>query len=314
MDFNSDIYKTFILLVDIISSLLYISLQAAVSNEVLAIVSLAVFVTFGIGSLVAMFVIAFIILVGKNDDNAWSFFTADCSIIVGAFFYFIGDNLPPILATFSEQLSCNQQCIEQAQTAGRCLLFITLIFFRVVPLLLRKWLAVSNYVQKEVTDKNLLAASFLIHMLALMVEYDAIYSVVWGNDSIAIDGVCSASDLSGSWACWTFSFVIWTAFVVVYFLLANKGLNGDVLKDITAFILMMIALVLLCGTLGIYLLGDNDEPIGCVCSGGFNSTSVSSAGCSDITGKRIRSGLMGGTLSGVIGTVVIIVLFLVRGS
>ena len=276
------------------------------------------FGTFGIGSLVAMFVIAIIILVvkvDKNDDDAWPFFTADCSIIVGTFFYFIGDNLPPILATFSEQLSCDQQCIEQAQTAGRCLLFIALIFFRVVPLLLRKWLVMSNSNGPDkVTDTNLLAASFLIHMLALMVEYDAIYSIVWGNDSIAIDGVCSASDLSGSWACWTFSFVIWTAFVVVYFLLANKGFDGNVLEDIMAFILMMIALVLLCATLGIYLLGDNDEPIGCVCSGGFNSTSVSSAGCSDITGKRIRSGLMGGTLSGVIGTVVIIVLFLVRGS
>lgn len=53
---------------------------------------------------------------------------------VGGFFYLVGDNLPPLIREYGEQLGCNQTCIEQTESAG--LIMLALAAFLYLPIVI----------------------------------------------------------------------------------------------------------------------------------------------------------------------------------
>ena len=311
-DFRINVFKVSVLLVDMTSSLISIFLKAfrtSSDNEREAIGAVAVFVTFGVIALIAMMIISAILTV-KIKNNQRYYIVSDFIVIFATLLYYVGDNLHPVLETYGEELSCDETCVEDAQTAGRCLLFAALILFRVSPKLLRKWLQVNqvDVVEIEATKKpNLFSAAFIVHILALLIDYDAIFSSVWG-DFFTPNGMCTPSQLRGSWACWAISFLIGVVFVILYFYLENGRLSNAFCdcKPSPNTCLMLVALVIICFLPGMYLLGDNDEPIGCVCNG-FNTTT----GCSEITGYQVRFGMMGGTIALTVAAVTIAILFFI---
>ena len=46
------------------------------------------------------------------------------SIAIGGLFYYIGDNLPPLVEEYAEELGCSPNCVEEAQVTGTVMLAI----------------------------------------------------------------------------------------------------------------------------------------------------------------------------------------------
>ena len=92
-----------------------------------AIASLVVFSV--VGGLSSFFIVGTLVR-----QNTTSEHRRNVSIAIGGLFYYIGDNLPPLIREYPKELCVNdQECVELVQLLGICMLSIATVTY--IPLL-----------------------------------------------------------------------------------------------------------------------------------------------------------------------------------
>lgn len=179
---------------------------------------------------------------------------------VGGMFYLVGDNLPPLIREYGEQLGCNQTCIEQSESAG--LIMLALAAFLYLPIVIS---GKFEFRFKD-PDKSLKwetpGSVAALLLLSKLTDLDIVYTLI---ERIA-SGVCPRE--STVTAAWVYYGIFVLAFLVFSLLAINFYMfkrDEDDSTDETCpdIILANINSVLVCVCLAGYLLADNMLPLAC---------------------------------------------------
>ena len=272
-EYSSDIIKMIALVLDLLVSGISNSFFLGNVNGGLgAIIALGVFTVI---SLIFMVLAALCnACAERKSRNCCVVFSMDVLVSVGALLYFVGDNVPPILE-FTRDLGCNdEECKRKAEIGGKCLLFLALLIFRISPLLFKQCKANEENEKGEKGNTNDEKKKkmwwYPFHMLGLLVEYNAIYVIAWREPFLA-GQECQIGnpDSIGNMVSWAAAGAVWVVFVIVYFFLivkAWKHCRSCVSKCSCDRVLGTFQLLLVCFIVFPYLLGDNSEPIICLCN------------------------------------------------
>ena len=180
------------------------------------------------------------------------------------------------------------------------MLFVALLIWRFAPLLFNKCKAKEERKAEDETKKRLWWYPF--HMLALMLEYNAIYALAWKdpflsnaiqrsfNQSIGQECQLGNPNSIGSLVSWAIAGALWVAFVIVYFCViavkASKASSENNKREAKyrscRNVLGAFQLLLVCFLVFPYILSDNTEPIICFCN-------RASQVCSEIIGLAVRT-------------------------
>ena len=290
-NYSSDIIKMIALVLDLLVSGLTNSFALGIVNkgDIGAIIALGVFTVIG---LIFMVLAALCnACAQRKTRNCCVVFFMDVLVSVGALLYFLGDNFPPILK-FGIDFGCNdEECMEKADIGGKCLLFLALLIFRISPLLFKQCKANEEENKKGNTNKGEKEKKkiwwYPFHMLGLLVEYNAIYVIAWREPFLAGQECQIGNPNSiGNMVSWAAAGAVWVVFIIVYFFLivkAWKHCRSCVSKCSCSRVLGTIQLLFVCFIVFPYLLGDNSEPIICLCN------SNNSTFCSVTVGLIVRS-------------------------
>ena len=267
-----------VVILDVLSTLLNTILLSSVQNKNRGNGTLAVL---GIVLFISCVILAVASIVNACSKNSYKTFAKDLVISFAAVVYLIGDNLPDILESDGEDVGCDAQCVQRAQAAGKTLLIFSLVCFRLVPFIFRQ----TTKDDKNDDNDDRKAAWYSLHMLSLMVEFDAIYTAVW-NEVYMSNGVCDDENHIGTWFSWVILWGTWIAFLFFYLWASSTNIKKFWNESKCYCCWFMAALVSAFLVAGSYILGDNNEPIGCIC----NNLSES---CSEVSGNIIRAVLLG---------------------
>ena len=182
---------------------------------------------------------------------------AECAIaaveIVGVSLYFIGDNLPTVV---SLNAYGGTEAVEQAKFAGKVCLGISIFFLVGFPRIMQV-LGTREAVQE---DNKKYFLNLILGLLALLVEFDAIFTVV-----IRISGEeCSTGGRIADFTTLGVLLVIYAivfsgAGIKFYKLLTDHDQELRKIGVAASFFFMCVGLV----TLAFHLLGDNEQPLQC---------------------------------------------------
>ena len=179
---------------------------------------------------------------------------------VGGMFYLIGDNLPPLIREYGEQLGCNQICIEQTESAG--LIMLALAAFLYLPIVISG----KFEIRWKDPDKSLKwktpgsVAAFLL--LSKLTDLDLVYTLT----ERIVSGVCPReSTVTTAWVYYGIFVVAFLVFslLAINFYMYQRDEDGKEDKPCTDISLANINSVLVCVCLAGYLLADNMLPLAC---------------------------------------------------
>lgn len=176
------------------------------------------------------------------ENSARNVFTA-----IGGIFYYIGDNLPPLVEEYAEDCP---ECVERAQVAGLVLLAIAIITY--LPVVIN---AVLPY-KKDKEEVNTPACIAVFLLLAKITDLDLVYTVV----ERIIPRTCDETIVGGTWAL----YIIYIIFFVLVTLCAAICLcrcEGSKSRWIRMW--TVINAILICTFMAFYILADNRLPLGC---------------------------------------------------
>ena len=225
--------------------------------------------------------------VTRGNKEGWLIISSQIFVVLGAVSYYIGDNLPELLSEFPEELNCDEQCQERGLIAGIYFLFVALTAFTFLPEIFRK----ANKVVNEEYDEHKYMTSepfkryhvqyFVIRMLALTLDFDAVYTGVWVYAFVDVEN-CDTNDIVGSSFCIATGWVTWSVYAFTFgYYLTNvriiiknirycklleteyKVLNGFFYA---AFILFFFTFF------PVHILSDNEEPLSCGCASSENAS------------------------------------------
>jgi len=179
-----------------------------------------------------------------KENAARSFFAA-----IGGIFYYIGDNLPPLVEEYAEDLSC-PECVEGAQVAGLVMLAIAIITY--LPIAINAVLPHSK--DKEEVNTPTFIAVFLL--LAKITDLDLVYTVI----ERIIPRTCDEAIVGGTWAHYTFYIIV---FVGVTLCAAFCLCRCEESKSQRIRMWTVINAILICTFMALYILADNRLPLGC---------------------------------------------------
>lgn len=176
---------------------------------------------------------------------------------IGGLFYLMGDNLPPLIREYGEQLSCDQICIEQSESAGLIMLALAAVLY--LPIVISgKFEIQFNGCDDTSLDTPGSVAALLL--LAKLTDFDLVYTLI---ERIA-SGVCPRE--STVTAAWVYYGIFVLAFLGFFLMAINLYMfKRDSHKDETCtdVTLANINSVLVCICLAGYLLADNMLPLAC---------------------------------------------------
>ena len=160
------------------------------------------------------------VYINKYNKEKWLLTTSKTLVILCVLCYIIGDNLPDILTEYSVELDCDTQCQEHALISGVFFLFISLATFNFIPSIFRKINGIINenynhhYIRED-KYKDYQLQYFIMRMIALILDFDTIYTGVWVYAFVDVQN-CDTDDIIGSTATIFAGWVTWTIYAVVY--------------------------------------------------------------------------------------------------
>ena len=223
----------------------------------------------------------------RGNIDGWLVSISQAFVVLGVISYYIGDTLPELLTEFSEELDCDEQCQENGLIAGVYFLFTALTTFTFLPEIFKK----ANKVINEEYDEHQHMTSepfkkyhvqyFVIRMLALVLDFDAVYTGVWVYAFVDVEN-CDTNDIIGSSFCVATGWVVWSVYAFAF---------GNYLTDIRTKIknirycklleteykvvtgFFYAALILFFFTFfPVHILADNEEPLSCGCASSENAS------------------------------------------
>ena len=170
------------------------------------------------------------------------------STAIGGLFYYIGDNLPPLVEEYAEELCCSSNCVEGAQVAGTVMLAIATTTY--LPIAIN---AVFTHNKDKDDNIDIPACVAVFLLMAKITDLDLVYT---GIERI-IPRTCDETIVGGTWAYYAIYIVVFTG-VTVYAVLC-------ICKNTTAKekIWVVINAFLICLFMACYILADNRLPLGC---------------------------------------------------
>ena len=171
------------------------------------------------------------------------------SIAIGGLFYYIGDNLPPLVEEYAEELGCSPNCVEETQVAGTVMLAIATAAY--LPITINAVFIHNKDENDEKIDVPARIAVFLL--LAKITDLDLVYTSI----ERIIPGICDEIINRGIWAYYATSVAIFIAVAIYAVLCSCKG------KTTPEKILVVLNAVLICVFMACYILADNRLPLGC---------------------------------------------------
>ena len=177
------------------------------------------------------------------------------STAFGGLFYYIGDNLPPLVEEYAEELGCSPNCVEETQVAGTVMLAIATATY--LPITVNAVFTrdkAKDDLDKDIPDDIDVPARVAVFiLLAKVTDLDLVYTSI----ERIIPGTCDEIVRRGAWAYYATSVAIFIV-VIVYAVLCSC-------KDTTTAekILVVFNAVLICVFMACYILADNRLPLGC---------------------------------------------------
>ena len=168
---------------------------------------------------------------------------------IGGIFYYIGDNLPPLVEEYAEDLRC-PECVERTQVAGLVMLAIAITTY--LPIVINAVLPHNK--DKEEVNTPACIAVFLL--LAKITDLDLVYTVV----ERIIPRTCDETIVGGTWAHYIFYIIV---FLVVTLCAAICLCRCEENKSRQIRMWTVVNAFLVCTFMAFYILADNRLPLGC---------------------------------------------------
>ena len=176
---------------------------------------------------------------------------------IGGLFYLIGDNLPPLIREYGEQLSCDQICIEQSESAGLIMLALAAVLYLPIVISGKFEIQFEGCDDTSLDTPGSVAALLL---LAKLTDFDLVYTLI---ERIA-SGVCPReSTVTAAWVCYGIFVLAFLGFFLMAINLYMFKRDSDKNETCTDVTLANINSVLVCICLAGYLLADNMLPLAC---------------------------------------------------
>ena len=172
---------------------------------------------------------------------------------LGGLCYYVGDNLPPIIVNYADELGCGQECVRNIRIAGAVLLGTASVTY--LPILVDGVFPRNTVLDIEEGDEDEEDATHVVVflLLAKSTNMDLMYTAI---ERIASRTQCV---LIGGWVLWGIYFLFFTP-VTVYGMCKYEIADS---KKKCALILAVITGVLITVFAACYTLADNRNPLGC---------------------------------------------------
>ena len=174
------------------------------------------------------------------------------SIAIGGLFYYIGDNLPPLVEEYAEELGCSPDCVEGTQVAGTVILAIATATY--LPIAINA-IFTHNKNEDEFDDIDVPARIAIFLLLAKITDVDLVYTTI----ERTIPGICDEIIKRGAWAHYGTYVVIFIA-IAIYTVLCIWKTNETTTKE---KIWLVFNAVVVCIFMACYILADNRLPLDC---------------------------------------------------
>ena len=180
-------------------------------------------------------------------------------IALGGLFYFFGDNFPPLVIKYAEELHCDQDCLFQTQTAGIVVLGLATVTY--LPIL------IDPRVPNKQDKKNKIPPTLLL--VPKITNLDLVYTAIERVAGKDCDKV-----MVGSWTYWgIYIFVFSVTSVIQSYVhhkkenehqpLPDSGIQECTPRQIYYTICATIPGVLISLFAASYILADNRLPLEC---------------------------------------------------
>jgi len=173
------------------------------------------------------------------------------SVTIGGLFYYIGDNLPPLVEEYAEELGCSSNCVEGAQVTGIVMLAIATTTY--LPITINA-VFTHNKDEGDLDDIDIPAHIAIFLLLAKITDLDLVYTSI----ERIIPGTCDETIVGGTWAYYAFYLVVFS--VVTGYTVVCIFQNATSTKK---RILVVVNAVFICLFMACYILADNRLPLGC---------------------------------------------------
>ena len=269
---NDTILKIILLLLNLANTIIEQILSLIPIDSVLrSKISVSAFaVTTGL-YIVCSFIIIFAVIYYRKEfsrtktklDIIVALLTHVLSLIAGTAFL-IGDDITPLIRNLSEQLKCDEQCLETVEDVGTVLLIIAILLFRLTPSFTTKIQLLGDEVSAEKLRKQSLSSwSNIAFSFSIIVELDAWFSTV-ANLPLQSEFFCPMHELALTWILYSASLIIFAILLAVilspsisYALKTNK-------KKLTSVALPSVVIILMWSFSALLLVGENTQPLGCL--------------------------------------------------
>lgn len=183
---------------------------------------------------------------------------------VAGIMYFVGDKITTILASYGTSIGCDLDCILVSGDAGTALLVLSILFFRLTPLVVLKLQVITDTISKE--DIMLINCSIwhnIAESMSLIVEFDAWFSII-ARLPLQAPEFCPEHQLFVTWALYPITVVV---YILVLICVVTPGVIELIRQGhdlIYSFVPPFIIVILLWFCTSVLLLSANVQPIGCL--------------------------------------------------
>ena len=220
--------------------------------------ALPVFGSFGVVYIVI--VVVYIVIVVVYNINKWKTASSlmkkavtqqGILIGLGGLCYYIGDNLPPIIVNYADELGCGQECVRNIRIAGAVLLGTASVTY--LPILIDGVFPHNTVLDIEEGEEHEEDATHVVVflLLAKSTNLDLVYTAI---KRIASRTQCV---LIGGWVLWGIYFLFFTA-VTVYGMCKYEIADSRKKCALAVITGVLITVFAAC-----YTLADNRNPLGC---------------------------------------------------
>jgi len=119
-------------------------------------------------------------------------------IMLGGLLYFIGDNLPPVMDVYGDQLDCDEVCVQRTQAAGLGMLAIAAITY--FPTVVHRTFTHDLNEPPDNSFRKTPVSVTVFSLMATLTELDLVYTAI---ERASSDGTCpSESTVVSAWVYW----------------------------------------------------------------------------------------------------------------
>ena len=150
-----------------------------------------------VGVLYILMIGAWFVWLWGKETNVQTLFQKNAargiSIAIGGLFYYIGDNLPPLVEEYAEELGCSPDCVEETQVAGTVMLAITTAAFSPITI---NAVFTHNKDEDDFDEEKIPGCVTVFILLAKITDLDLVYTSI----ERIIPGTCDEIVRRGTWA------------------------------------------------------------------------------------------------------------------